>query len=346
MRSLKFDSRKMLRCTLPRQVAVLALLSLSACTHQTLENGAATVQVTGQQESASAAVDILVSLDRHFRQAYDDAVEHHRDNVVFDAPVITQDLLNMTLIRANGERIRFEMDKITYFIMARASHPVIGVFSIISMSEGDSLSAEQLSRLTEYHRSIVNAIAHVDDLPVDTQARTRINTILSSTAEYVAEITASGIATVEGFERYVEPLRPLIQENFRVGASEQLVQFKAQMDLWKAEYPNDNWNDLRVVILGFHQPRDLYALTQFFKWLVSEEETGPRVVYAEFQRSIFGENSEIAQRLAVELATKVDLDRIVSAALFEDETYLESDLLGRAAREIIATWGESDFRVE
>ena len=345
MRQLKIDGETIGCRALYVCVKVFVLVCLTACVYLAAHLGVATAQVAAPPDPASQATAAFVELDTHFRRAYDDAVEHHRETVVFDAPVILQDLLNMTLIRQNGARHRFEMDRSTYFLMARASHPVIGVISIISMMEDDRLSPDQLTRLAEYGRSIQSALEYVEHLPVDSQAQARIGTILSSSADYIEEMIASGVATEEGFKEYFEPIRPLIAENLRVGALEQLNQFGAQMERWQSEYPDEDWDDLRVVILGMHQPRDLYSLTQFFQWLLSLEETKPRIVYAEYQHSFFGDDLAIAQDLAIELITKVDLDRMVSDAVFDDETYLESDVMGRATRRIMATWSESDFEV-
>ena len=344
MRQLTTDDRITQRRAPYAFMRTLVLFSLTACACLVAPPDISTAQTAAQPDPASEATDVFAELDTHFRRAYDAAVEHHRENVVFDAPVILQDLLNMTLIRANGERVRFEMDKSTYFLMARASHPVIGVISIISMMESDRLSTSQITRLTDYDRSIQIALEHVEHLPVDSQGQARIATILSSTSDYIGEIVDSGVATEEGFKSYFEPIRPLIAENLRVGALEQLNQFGAQMELWKSVYPDEKWNDLRVVILGLHQPRVLYTLTQFFQWLLSEEEAKPRIVYAEYQHSFFGDDLAIAQDLAIELTTKVDLDRMVSDAVFGDETYLETDVMGRATRRIMATWSESGFQ--
>ena len=345
MRQLISDVKIIKRRTLYVYMRMLTLVCLTAWTFLVAPPSVSMAQVTAQPTPASEATDAFVDLDTHFRRAYDDAVEHHREEVVFDSPVILQDLLNMTLIRENGEHVRFEMDKSTYFLMARASHPVIGVISIISMMEGDRFSPGQITRLTEYGQSIQTALGHVEQLPLDSQAQTRIATILSSTEEYIVEITGSGVATREGFKEYFEPIRSLIAENLRVGALEQLNQFGAQMELWKSEYPDEKWDDLRVVILGLHQPRDMYTFTQFFQWLLSVEEAKPRIVYAEYQHSFFGDDLAIAQDLAIELATKVDLDRMVSDAVFGDGTYLESDVMGRATREIMETWNQSEFHV-
>lgn len=322
-----------------RVAAALAFASVAACSHQAPVGAAS----AAPPSPAAAAVDALLPLERQFRQSYDEAVEYHREHVVFNAPIITQDLLNMTLIRANGERVRFEMDKTVYRIMARTSHPVMGVFSVLSMGEEDSLSPRQLERLGEYRDAIETAAAHVDRLPVDRGARERIERILAATADYVARTIETGAASDEDFTRYIEPLRPLIVENLRRGALEQLDQFNAQMRRWKTAYPDDEWEELRVVVMGFHQPRNLYTLKQFFRWLLAEPEHESRVVFAEFQHSIFGEKRAISEELAIELATKVDLDLIASAAVFDDKTYLGSDVMGRVARQIIATWGESDF---
>ena len=112
---------------------------------------------------------------------------------------------------------------------------------------------------------------------------------------FISHMSEQRRVSREEFAAYAEPLRPLIHENFRIGASEQLVQFKAQMKLWKEQFPDEKWGELRVVVLGFHQAREQFALSEFFQWLLKEPGYENRVVFAEFQGSLSGAAREAAE---------------------------------------------------
>ena len=135
----------------------------------------------------------------------------------------------------------------------------------------------------------------------------------------------------------------MVEGNLYDGAKEQLDQFKAQMEKWKTEYPNENWEDLRVVVMGFHQARDLYALKLFFQWLLKEPDFEKKVVFAEYQFSIFGDQKEKAEELALLLLTKVDFEKEPSLFLLGNETQLQKDVMGPAAQKILKAWGQSDW---
>jgi len=61
-------------------------VSLAACACLAAPSSVATAQVAAPPDPASEATAAFVELDTHFRRAYDDAVDHHRETVVFDAP--------------------------------------------------------------------------------------------------------------------------------------------------------------------------------------------------------------------------------------------------------------------
>jgi hypothetical protein len=292
-----------------------------------------------QRESAATVPDLRVE----FRRAYDDAIEHHRSTTIHKGPVIIQDLLGMTLIRQDGQRIRYEMDKRVYFALANNTHPPYGIYSIIALQGFGPVSAEQLDRLASYRAAIDESLRGLDGLALDQDAKQRLVTILSATRAFIDRISGSGAVSREEFVAFVEPLRPLFRANFHLAALEQLRQFRAQMALFKTEYPQQNWQDLRVVIMGFHQPRNLWTLKQFFQWLLKEPDYERRVVYAEFQHPFFGEHRAEGERLAIELLTKVDFDQAAGEMFLGDSKALGSDILGPYAREIIEGWGPSAF---
>lgn len=290
--------------------------------------------------AAAQPADSLRSL---FRQTYDEAIARHRAKQILAAPVIIQDLLGMTLIRAGGERIRYEMDKAVYFSLADNTHPPYGIYSIIAMNGYGQLDAEQLQWLARYRNAVEVSLGQMADNPVDPETKQRLGVILSSSRDFIDDITAAGSVSAQQFEAFVVPLRPLFDDNFKLAAWEQLRQFRARMEQFQAEYPEENWSQLRVVIMGFHQPRELWTLKQFFQWLLNEPGFEKRVVYAEFQQPFFGAHRARAEAQALELLTKVDFDLGAAAVFLGDETRMGRDILGPYARDILETWGASDF---
>lgn len=281
-----------------------------------------------------------------FRRAYDDAIAYHRATTIHGGPLIVQDLLGMTLIKTDGERLRYEMDKTVYFTVAHNTHPPYGIYSIIAFQGYGPLNDYQLSRLAEYRVGIVASLARLDTYKIDADTRQRLAVILNASRDYIDQISAAGAASRESFQAFVTPLRPLFHANFHLAALEQLRQFRAQMKIYQARYAEENWDDLRVVVMGFHQTRNLWVLKQFFQWLVREPDYEHRVVYAEFQHPFFGENRARAESLAIELATKVDFDLSAAEIFLGDKTLLGSDILGPYGRDIIESWGPSDFFAE
>jgi hypothetical protein len=294
------------------------------------------------ERAAAPAPDLRVE----FRRSYDAAIEHHRSATILNGPVIIQDLLGMTLIRHDGQRTRYEMDKRVYFALANNTHPPYGIYSIIALQGFGPLSPAQLDRLASYRAAIDESLRGLDALALDPDAKQRVLTILSATRDFIDRISGSGAVSREEFVAFVEPLRPLFRANFRLAALEQLRQFRAQMTVFKTDYPGENWQDLRVVIMGFHQPRNLWTLKQFFQWLLDEPGYERRVVYAEFQHPFFGEHRAEGEALAIELLTKVDFDQTAGEMFLGDSKALGSDILGPFAREIIEGWGASTFMAD
>ena len=187
------------------------------------------------------------------------------------------------------------------------------------------------------------SLGNLEQYPIDDDVRLRLETILRDSSDFIDVITAAGTVSPEQFEQFVVPLRPLFDANFQLAAEEQLRQFRTQMEQFRHQYPDEQWGELRVVVMGFHQPRELWTLKQFFQWLVNEPGYERRVVYAEFQHPFFGEARPQAERLALELLTKVDFDLAAAAVFLGDETLLGRDILGPYAREILNSWGRSSF---
>ena len=283
------------------------------------------------------------SLRNEFRRAYDGAIEQHRAAVILASPVVIQDFLGMTLITSDGQRLRYEIDKTVYFALANNSHPPYGIYSIIAMQGYGELSAAQQAQLADYRAAILASLEGLSDIGLSAVVEQRLLTILERSRDFIDTISAAGTVSEAEFLAFVTPLRPLFSANFQLAALEQLRQFRAQMQRYKADFPDQDWQKLRVVVMGFHQPRQLWTPKQFFQWLLREPDYEHRVVYAEFQHPFFGTRRAEAEDKALELLTKVDFDQSAAEVFLGDRTGLGSDVLGGYAKDIIKSWGPSTF---
>jgi len=101
----------------------------------------------------------------------------------------------------------------------------------------------------------------------------------------------------------------------------------AQVTAWRRDMSPREWDQLEVVIIGPHMPRENLVLTQYFLRLLHEPREGRRVVYAE---SLWEEKN------ALDLLGTHLLDGSVGEAFFGDYMRMHRDLLGDAATEYLA----------
>ena len=284
------------------------------------------------------------ALKTSFRKHYKITANSHAKTMHAKYPVITQDLLNMTLIRSNGERVRFKMGHKAYSTLAHTSHTPLAVYSILYPSNFKLDIDSTFKKLKDYSLLLQNAKTGITNVTyLNGEQKERIYQLLTKTDDYIQKITANKKTSIEEYHNFAKSVRPIIEQNLYDGAMEQLTQFLKQLNDWKMEFPEENWDELRVAVLGFHQPRELYTQKLFFQWLLDEPAIEERVVYAEFQFSIFGKNKEKAEARALELLTKVDLEKEASLFLLGEETILQQDVMGPATKKILGEWGETKW---
>lgn len=283
-------------------------------------------------------------LKSSFRAHYKTMVQKQQAKIMQNYPVIIQDFLNMTLIRSNGERIRFKMKKKAYITLAHTTHPPTTVYLLLSAANFNIDNDSSIQKLMIYDTIVQKAIVGIKTVQhLDKVQKDRTVEMLESTQTYLQKIIKVRQTSEAAFQNFAESVRLHTNQNLKDAATEQLTQFKEQLNLWKKTFPEENWSELRVGVLGLHQPRIAYTPTQFFQWLLKEPEFEKRVVYLEFQFSMFGPNRPKAEAYALELLTKVDLDKTVAHIVLGDEILLQQDVMAPMAIEIISGWGDSDW---
>lgn len=285
----------------------------------------------------------VTTLDNVFVKEYLAAAQTRLADIKASGPVILNDFLNMTLYRPGAEPERFNMTKDTYFLMARASHPPLALYSMLSPGGLGALSDTERTAVATYADKLRAARAELPTMAIDPLVRQRIDRIFELSERLAATALTTNAVSEAEYLKYAAEVRPLLKANLELGAREQLRQFRDQLNYWRAQFPAEHWDQLHVVVLGFHQARELYAPKLFFQWLLREPEVEDRVVYAEVLIPPFGEHRGESHDLALELLAKVSLDRDAARLVLGDESALGRDVMGPAARDIIEDWGSSQW---
>ncbi len=282
-------------------------------------------------------------LRQTFRVKYDAAAKEHASAMRAAYPLITQDLLNMTLHPTTGNPVRFAMEQNGYLLVSHIADAPMTVYTTVAIQGFGELTPTVEEDLTTYAGQLKQAVVDLNGLEIPPLLRADLVSILESTATLIGDAVATGSLTETQFASFVVPLRPRIRNALRAGARQQLVQYREQMNRWRAEYPYESWQELRVVVLGFNPARQDDTLLQFFQWLLREPDYERRVVLAEFPGPVSADNKLTDEAMALETLTRVDLDQAASMAVFGDPSVLQQDVMGPAAASILESWGPSDW---
>ena len=125
---------------------------------------------------------------------------------------------------------------------------------------------------------------------------------------------------------FTRGMAPLVMENVTEATRAQLDATHAQVSAWRRDLSPQEWNQLHVLIIGPHMPREDLVVTQYFLRLLHEPREGRRVVYAE---SLWEEPK------ALDLLGTHLLDGSVGEAFFGDYLRMHRDLLGDAASQYL-----------
>jgi len=213
------------------------------------------------------------ALKSAFRAQYKTLVQKEQANISQNYPVIIQDFLNMTLIRSNGERVRFKMKKKAYQTLAHATHPPTSVYLLLSAADFSINHDTTIQQLMNYDTLVQKALVGIKTVKhLEKEQIENTEKILSLTHNYLQEIITTRTTSELAYQDFALSVRLPSQKNLYDAAKTHLNQFKEQMQLWKTTFPNENWEELRVAVLGFHQPRIGYVPMQFFQWLLKETE--------------------------------------------------------------------------
>src|SRR2546430_821013 len=98
--------------------------------------------------------------------------------------------------------------------------------------------------------------------PVQPPALTALNNAFR--AAYPDEVAGSRKFPRSALLGFTRSMAPLVMQNVKEATRAQLDAIHAQVSAWRRELSPKEWNELHVLIIGPHMPREDLVVTQYF----------------------------------------------------------------------------------
>ena len=263
----------------------------------------------------------LTALNDAFRAAYADA----KSRVLASrGPTLIVNGDRFVLLR-DGRRIEANAGAPVYDPVKTIAHIPLAIYVTLTPGDG-AVGDDRLKTLADLRRLIPPAGRSLDTLKLSAATLARQKQIVAASLAFLDDVAGSRKFVRSSLLAFTRGMTPLVMENVTEAARAQLDAIHAQVSAWRRDLSPREWDQLHVLIIGPHMPREGLVVTQYFLRLLHEPTEGRRVVYAE---SLWEEPR------ALDLLGTHLLDGSVGEAFFGDYMRMHRDLLGDAASQYL-----------
>jgi hypothetical protein len=263
----------------------------------------------------------LTALNNAFRAAYTDAKSRVLST---SGPTLIVNGDRFSLMR-DGRRLEANVGVAIYDPVKTIAHIPLAIYVILTPGDG-AIDEDRLKTLTGLRELIPPAEASLDTLKLPVATLSRQRQIVTSSLTFLDNVAGKRRFTRSALADFTRSMAPLVMENVTEATRAQLDATHAQVSAWRRELSSREWDQLHVLIIGPHMPREDLVVTQYFLRLLREPAEGRRVVYAE---------SQWEEPQALDLLGTHLLDGSVGEAFFGDYMRMHRDLLGEAAKQYL-----------
>jgi hypothetical protein len=119
----------------------------------------------------------------------------------------------------------------------------------------------------------------------------------------------------------------MVMQNVDDAVADQLLAIDMQVRQWRKQLGPERWQELSVVVVGGHMPRERNTTMQYFAKALRVKREGARLYYCEG----LSEESDGLNLVGTHI-----LDRKIAVAFFKDEWRMHRDLLSDGAAKYLS----------
>lgn len=284
--------------------------------------GAAIGQAPAPPQTAPAS-DPLNALNETFRAAYRRAKEA---TLAHAGPVILLEGDNVVLMRG-PQRLEVPYTPAVYHVLKMVAHVPLALDVILAPHAGDdTLNDAFVAELLRYRELMGQAEPTLTNQGLEPEPLARSRKIFAECRAFLDSVVQARRCPREERIRFARRMTPMVMKNVGEAARAELDALHARITAWRAEMTAEEWNAVKVVILGSALPRKQNLAVQYFCRLLGEPGEGPRIIYAESVRD---------EAKALDLMATGAVDTTIGEDFFNDPARMHRDLLSDAARDYL-----------
>src|ERR1017187_8520844 len=218
----------------------------------------------------------LTALNNAFRAAYADAKSRV---LASSGPTLIVNGDRFALLR-DGQRVEANVGAPVYEPVKTIAHIPLAIYVTLTPGEG-AVGDDRLTTLAGLRQFIPPAERSLDTLKLSAATLARQKQIVTASLAFLDDVAGRRKFVRSLLLAFTRGMAPLVMENVTEATRAQLDAIHAQVSAWRRDLSPREWNQLHVLIIGPHMPREDLVVTQYFLRLLHEPREGRRVAYAE-----------------------------------------------------------------
>jgi len=274
------------------------------------------------------SADLLAQLDQRFVDIYEAARGLEVDRQKQRALIVMQDDA-VLLYRHDRAMERFPgLRPPLYDKMKTVGHIPLGVYCLLYDRTGRPLEDARAAQLSDYRAAIEAASSALDTRE---QAKAGIlpapSPVLAKVTEFLDSVIAAKTVSRSALADFAQSVGPDIEPLLAAAAHAQLDACDAIIrEIRQTRLTQEQWADLRVLVLGPYMARQGHLFLQYFSRLLGTPQQGDR-------RVVYFDGEDLPQ--AYDRLGTTMLDAQASHAIFEDRDRLHRDVLADATTQYL-----------
>lgn len=274
------------------------------------------------QEERAESVDPLAAINGEFRSTY---ARVRADAVAKTRPIILFDGEKFTLIRGEQRETSTPVPA-TYHRLKAAAHFPFMIFLEFHGGDAAPRSETDVTRWQTWLALTEAAESPEANAGLTAEQQASQLEILKLGRSFLAVAVKNRTATRDTLQEFCRAGAPLLERHLTWAAEIELDHYRGQLDAWRRKLSEDEWRQLRVVVMGSQMPRRNHRVVQLAAAMLGVSGEGERIVYAE---AIYEEPRALSL-----LGTHL-IDGAAGEAFFGDAARLSQDLLAPATAEYV-----------
>jgi hypothetical protein len=267
----------------------------------------------------------LASVDAFFLTAYGRAVQ----KVLPDEPPAFLVLPSRLVLYRAGTRRDWPLIPPLFNELKTVAHVTLGLFAVLSPSNGAALGADDAVALRRYQSEIAVARDAIQRVNFSAAQRPRQEQILAASQALSERALADGRMSADDLTAFCRRMRPLVEANIGEAVHAYLDELNRRMAEALPQLSAPERGEYLVIVSGVHQARIDNAAMQYFNRLMNNPPViTQRLMYAE---NVFDEAG------ALHLLGIHRMARRVGRSYFDDPYYMNRDLFAPAAAAYVPT---------